>query len=212
MQHDFLNHAEILCIKQGIPSNISSGRSASIRGIEKKSQVINDFIFSEKILSYVSQFLNENVQFVRAILFDKTSQNNWLVAWHQDRTVAVSNKFELKGWNSWSIKDNTHHVQPPVEVLDEMVTCRIHLDSNTIENGCLKLIPGSHRYGVLSHDEIQKVSVESEVINCIGDAGSMLVMRPHILHASSKMTDTVRRRVLHIEYTSYSLPNEIKWA
>ncbi len=119
---------------------------------------------------------------VRAILFNKTFNNNWLVTWHQDKTVTVSTKFECDGWEPWSIKDNIHYVQPPIEVLNYMVTLRIHLDDTDENNGCLKVIPKSHMFGILPQDKIFEHTKKHEQVSCIGKRGSVLVMRPHILH------------------------------
>ena len=56
------------------------------------------------------------------------------------KTIAVSDKFEKAGWGPWTLKAGVHHVQPPIEVLNNMVTFRIHLDDTNESNGCLKLI------------------------------------------------------------------------
>lgn len=58
---------------------------------------------------------------VRVIFFDKTSDNNWLVSWHQDRTVSVDKRMEIPGWGPWTVKDGVHHVQPSVNILNRMV-------------------------------------------------------------------------------------------
>jgi ectoine hydroxylase-related dioxygenase (phytanoyl-CoA dioxygenase family) len=101
------------------------------------------------------KYLTGEPKLVRVILFDKTAANNWLVTWHQDKTVAVSQRHDISGWGPWSIKDGVHHVQPTIDVLNQMVTFRIHLDDSMEEKGCLRLIPKSHTNGIMSHEEIQ---------------------------------------------------------
>jgi ectoine hydroxylase-related dioxygenase (phytanoyl-CoA dioxygenase family) len=81
---------------------------------------------------------------VRAIFFDKSSGSNWLVPWHQDLTIAVASKCEAPGFGPWSVKDGIPHVQPPDELLKQMIALRLHLDDCDASNGALRVIPGSH--------------------------------------------------------------------
>jgi len=48
---------------------------------------------------------------VQAILFDKTPDANWKVAWHQDLTIPVEARIETAGFGPWSGKDGVPHVQ-----------------------------------------------------------------------------------------------------
>ena len=187
-------------------------RRGGIRNIEKKSARVLEYATSSSMLNTAEQYLSGAPKLVRAIYFNKTPSNNWLVTWHQDKTVSVSEKFEKKGWSTWSVKDHMHHVQPPLFVLDEMVTFRVHLDASTLETGCLKVIPNSHTLGILGQENIDEFVDDAEVFLCSAPRGSALVMRPHILHSSSKATSPSHRRVLHLEYSSYSLPQGVTWA
>ena len=72
---------------------------------------------------------------VRGILFDKVPDANWKVSWHQDVTIAVKNKVEADGYGPWSVKADVLHVQPPAEVLEEMLSVRFHIDPCGEENG-----------------------------------------------------------------------------
>src|SRR5215207_5208506 len=87
---------------------------------------------------------------VRGILFDKSAGANWLVPWHQDLTIAARERFEAEGFSAWSMKDGIPHVQPPVTMLERMLTIRLHLDAADETNGALRIIPGTHRLGKLS--------------------------------------------------------------
>src|SRR5580692_1629714 len=69
----------------------------------------------------IEPVLGEKWRPVRAILFDKTPQANWKVPWHQDLSIAVSEKVEVDGYGPWSVKAGIPHVQPPVDVLNQMV-------------------------------------------------------------------------------------------
>ena len=148
---------------------------------------------------------------VRAILFDKTPKQNWLVAWHQDKTVCVTQQFELEGWGPWSVKNSVIHVQPPLAVLQHQLALRIHIDDANVDNGCLKILPSSHMAGLMKEADIQAIDKSSAVI-CEANAGDVLLMKPHVLHASSKAKTPSARRVLHLEFSTYRLPEGIAWA
>ena len=183
-----------------------------IRRIESLVPAVAELAQSANLIRVAEQHLNGKAHLVRAIYFDKTPENNWYVTWHQDRTVAVSNRFEQEGWGPWTLKDGVCHVQPPLEVLENIVTIRIHLDPATKTNGCLKIVPGSHRQGLIPSDQVIERVDKTQVAYCETSAGGALVMRPHLLHASEKSATAKSRRVLHFEYSSYQLPEGISWA
>lgn len=212
LARNFLSSEMAISIINETDSELLRSKGAGIRNVEKKFKSVSELAFSAYIHAQAEKYLPGRATLVRAILFDKSPENNWLVTWHQDKTVAVSSKFEAEGWGPWSLKDGVHHVQPPVEVLEDMVTFRIHLDESNLQNGCLKLIPGSHSMGILSQEQIHDVAKTSTGIPIKAPVLSALVMRPHILHASSRGTEPSRRRILHLEYSSYKLVCGVQWA
>ncbi|TQV88682.1 phytanoyl-CoA dioxygenase family protein [Aliikangiella coralliicola] len=168
------------------------------------------------MLDQAAKYLVGNPCLVRVILFDKSRHNNWSVSWHQDKTIALSNKVELEGWRGWSKKEGIYHVQPPLAVLNNMVTFRLHIDPATKDNGCLRVIPGSHQHGLLQSEQINQYVLENDYLECEMNSGSVLVMRPHLIHSSAKgsyhQSSLNSRRVIHVEYSSYQLPRGISWA
>ena len=131
--------------------------------------------------------------------------------WHQDLTIAVKEKQELPGFSTWTLKDDIHHVQPPVEIMERMVTLRIHLDDTDQTNGALRVIPESHRNQRYSAEAIAKKTSGNLEIICEAKAGDVLVMRPLILHSSKKGILTGHRRIIHVEFSSEELPTPLKW-
>lgn len=209
---DFIEPSFLESIKSDIELTDSKIKGGGIRNAEKKFSTVQALIDQGILSRLAKSYLGKESNLVRVILFDKTPTNNWLVTWHQDRTIAVSSKVDVEGWGPWSIKGGCHHVQPGIDVLNSMVTFRLHIDESTEENGCLRVIPKSHKCGVMSQAEISSYVQESVPVQCVAKPYSALVMRPHILHASSKATNPSNRRVLHVEYSSYTLPNGLKWA
>lgn len=208
---DFVSDADVSAINHDLDGYSIAKGKGGIRHIDQKIETVHDLVSSQKMLRAACRYLSGAPAVVRVILFDKTPDNNWQVPWHQDKTVAVSARVEIQGWGPWSIKAGVHHVRPPVAVLEEMVTFRIHLDEASPETGCLRLIPGSQRVGILSTEKVQAWVNKGPVVNCSVSAGAALVMRPLVLHASKKATRPTRRRVLHVEYSSYPLPSGLHW-
>lgn len=149
---------------------------------------------------------------VRSIFFDKTPDANWLVPWHQDLSIAVKQRIDVSGYGPWSIKDDVPHVQPPVEILETMVTVRLHLDDCDESNGALRVIPGSHLFGRLEAASIAKVRSNQKEVVCSMRAGDALLMRPLLLHASSQASAPAHRRVIHLEYAACELADGFEWA
>jgi len=199
-------------IKQEVEAYTAPYPKYGIRSADKKFDSIAKLMNSPMLVEKASEILGARPQVVRVIFFDKTKENNWLVPWHQDRTIALSKKADVKGWGRWSVKDGVHHVQPSIDVLDKMVTFRIHLDDSDKKNGCLKVIPNTHQKGLLSQEQIQEITSKEDFVYCEVNAGDVVLMRPHILHASSKCEIPKHRRIVHIEYSSYVLPKGLEWA
>ena len=86
---------------------------------------------------------------VQCTLFDKTPRRNWLVALHQDLSIPVRSRVDHPSLAAWSTKEGTHFVQPPAEVLEQLIAVRMHIDDCGISDGPLKVVPGSHRSGRL---------------------------------------------------------------
>lgn len=137
-----------------------------------------------------------------ATLFDKSSETNWLVTWHQDKALPITKAIEAPGWGPWSQKDGVTYAIAPASALEQVVAVRIHLDDSTNDNGSLRVLPDTHRLGVLNDAEIHELSQRIEPVVCTVPRGGLLVMRPLIVHASSKVVSDKPRRVLHLEYAA----------
>ncbi len=166
---------------------------------------------SERLLNLVRPHLLMEPIPVRTIYFDKSAETNWGVAWHQDLTLALRSQIEVSGFGPWSMKEGIPHVQPPMELLQQMLTLRIHLDDANESNGALQVLPDSHRQGRLSSEQIQELRTKHSEFLCTVSAGDVLLMRPLLLHASGRSTSNQHRRILHIEYAGFPLPPGLQW-
>ncbi len=184
--------------------------SAGRRGV-LAIPAISAFAESTRALKLLTPYLVGKPFPIRAIYFDKSAVANWSVAWHQDLMIAVRRKIDLPGFGPWRRKDLRVHVSPPVEILQQMLTVRFHFDLADDTTGALKVIAGSHRFGKLSADQIASFRAEERQVTCVANAGDALLMRPLLLHASSKNTTSCRRRILHIEYACSPLSGGLEW-
>lgn len=153
-----------------------------------------------RLVAIAQQILGPNAFPYRATLFDKSPISNWLVAWHQDKALPLRERHDLPEWGPWSVKDGVIYAHAPASALSRVVALRFHLDDSTTENGPLRVLPETHAMGVLSDNAIHDLSARTTAVDCLVPRGGILVMRPLIVHASSKSRSAMRRRVLHIEY------------
>lgn len=161
------------------------------------------------LLRTVMAVLGEEFGLVRGLYFDKPPGNSWALPWHKDLTIAVKEpRGEGSQFTRPTCKAGVPHVEAPVEVLQKMLTARIHLDEVTNENGPLRVVSGSHHTGKtlrLDDGAIRTILVA---------AGDVLLMRPLMAHCSNRSAaDTLRhRRILHLEFAAdQNLPEGYQW-
>jgi hypothetical protein len=157
------------------------------------------------------QALGPGARPVRAVLLDKTRKNNWSVAWHQDRTIAVCERIDVPGFGPWSKKAGAIHVAPPFALLERMITVRAHLDPCPSDNAPLLMAPGSHRLGWVSADRAAAEAERLGTSTCLAEAGDVWVYSTPILHASARALTPTRRRVLQIDFAAEDLPGGLEW-
>lgn len=160
----------------------------------------------------IARFAGTGARPVRAILFDKSDQVNWSLAWHQDRTIRVRARREVPGFGPWTVKAGLLHVAPPFELLERMVTIRIHLDDVPLDNAPLLIAPGSHRFGLVREHRIEPVVGQCGVYACTARAGDIWVYATPIVHASDAAATPRRRRVLQVDYAGFDLPGGLEWS
>lgn len=189
----------------------AKNKIGGVRNLLRTSAAVEKLAGSQPIIFVLESIINRRPFPVRAIFFDKNPDSNWLVPWHQDLAIAVAGHVENPTFSGWSIKDGVPHVHPPPEILEGMITLRLHLDDCSAENGALKIIPGSHQQGKLNAAAIAQLTQASQPVVCEVPKGGALLMRPLLLHASSPATHPSHRRVLHIEYATQELPHGLNW-
>lgn len=146
---------------------------------------------------------------VRALFFDKPPDNSWALPWHKDLTIAVlDNRLPSRHFSKPTRKAGVPHIEASVEVLEQMVTARIHLDDVSEENGPLRVIPGSQHTG----KELRLGETPPHSI--LVQRGDVLLMRPLLAHASNRSFPHTQRhrRILHLEFAAGAeLPDGFAW-
>jgi hypothetical protein len=138
---------------------------------------------------------------VQCTFFLKNEERNWLVPLHRDYSIPVKAKVASSDWSAWSLKQSVLFARPPQPVLASLVAVRLHLEDTDVHNGALQVVSGSHR---------SKVGGGERSSHFVPRGGAF-VMRPLLLHASSKVASG-GRRVLHFVYGPAELPDGAVWA
>lgn len=182
----------------------------AIRQFLKAVPDVSPLLLNENLKGLISNIFGDGYFVVKSIYFDKPGSSNWFVAWHQDLTISVDKKIDTAGYGPWTVKQNQFAVQPPLHILQDNFTVRIHLDDTNENNGALKVLSGSHLKEIYRPENIDwQQEIE---VNCNVQAGGVMIMRPLLMHASSRTTNSKKRRVAHIEFSRAVLADGFDWA
>ena len=159
--------------------------------------------------SHLKREIGNDCGLVRVLYFDKPSDRSWSLPFHKDLTIAVQdNSLPTEHFSKPTRKSGVDHVEASEQLLQNMLTLRIHLDEVTDANGPLQVIPGSHQSGKTV------VAYDREAVKILVDRGDVLAMRPMIAHGSGH-TDPdkqLHRRILHLEFCGTpDLPDGYQW-
>lgn len=181
----------------------------AIRNLVGEIPELLPLLHTPKLREVLAELFPAGCHLTKAIYFDKPAGSNWLVAWHQDLMINVAQRADQPGFGPWTAKTGWVAVQPPVWILENTVTLRLHLDDCDATNGALKVVPGSHRQGVVPPKAVAAQAATPSL--CVVPAGGAMLMKPLLLHASSRSTSARPRRVIHLEFSSEELPAGLAW-
>jgi len=189
----------------GSALRVGGGLVYAARNIPALWPPVKEIWKQPQLLSAIHELLGPNAGLVRVLYFDKPPGRSWALPWHKDMAIAVrDNRLPSSRFKRPTTKSGVPHVEAPQELLDNMLTARIHLDDVTDENGPLQVIPGSHRG--------QGETRQPQTI--LARAGNVLIMRPLLSHCSGgSLPHTNRhRRILHLEFAGTAvLPDGYAW-
>ena len=179
----------------------------AIRRVMQEIPALHRLVWNACIAGIVHELLGSGAFVTKSIWFEKPLGGNWFVGWHQDISISVSHRAEVPGYSRWTAKHGMIGVVPPVSVLERTLTLRIHLDDADSENGAVRVLPGSHLGGI-----VPAPVDDHTAVTCAFPRGGVMLMRPLLLHASSRSITDRPRRVLHIELNDRDLDGGLSWA
>ena len=207
---DRIRH-DVAALAIGEAVKTRQGRIFGARNLLSRLPSLVDILKSTPLENLVRRLMGKQAKPVRCLFFDKNVSANWSVAWHQDLTIAVRGKRPVAGFGSWTVKAGIPHVQPPVSILEKMLTLRLHLDMTDESNGALRVIPGSHRLGRLSPLFIEQLTRTKPARACTVQTGGALFIKPLLLHSSLSSRAPSHRRVVAVEFSADDLPGGLEW-
>ncbi len=184
---------EVVGFEPGVPGESdeeTQRRYLCIHFPHKISAVMTKYLATPRMLEVLTQIVGPNVKCMQSMLFIKATGKPGQ-AWHQDEDfIPTRDRSLVGGW--------------------------IAMDDATIENGCLWLIPGSHKPGVLWPMERQNDNRfdctdeatgfpyrDEDAVPVEVKAGTILFFNGYLLHRSlPNRAQTGFRRVLVNHYMS----------
>jgi hypothetical protein len=173
-----------------IPTKLTKNVSQYLR---INAQVLFPFVYAiarlPKMLDRVESILGPNLLIYSAELFIKEPQTPKIVSWHQDLTY-------------WGLGET-----------GEELTAWVALSDVTVESGCMRFMPGSHKQAIMPHrdtfDEHNLLSRGQEIAVDIDENDAVIVeLKPgqvsfhhgHMFHASGPNQSNNRRIGVAIRY------------
>ncbi|MEN8928264.1 MAG: phytanoyl-CoA dioxygenase family protein [Flavobacteriales bacterium] len=190
-------------------NHTKSTKLFAIRQLINTVPELKKLLFSEKLIKLLYTIFNSEFFLTKAIYFDKPKESNWFVGYHQDLSISVKEKHEVKGYENWTFKKGQFGVQPPTYILENTVTTRIHLDKTTSQNGALKIISNSHLDGIVRINS-KNLNTDNEVI-CEVKKGGIMLMKPLLFHTSNRSDNSSQRRVIHLEFSNLNLHKTLEY-
>ena len=141
----------------------------------------------ERLLDIAQQFIGPDIALFASHYISKPPYDGQAVLWHQDG-------------NYWPLE--------PMEV----VTLSLAVDDSTPENGCMRVIPQTHRTELMPHRQRTDVANvlsselephlvdESRAVDVVLRAGGVSIHHPNLVHGSNANRSPRRRCGLTIRY------------
>ena len=160
-------------------------------------EVYNKFLHHPGILAIAAQLIGPNLRSNGNKLNMKSPEYGSPVEWHQD----------------WAFYPHTN---------DDIMAVGVSMDDMMYENGCLLVIPGSHKGPVLTHHQngrfagavTEEVTDADKAVPIELKAGGISIHHVRTLHASARNVSTSPRRLLLYQYCAadaWNLQGHANW-
>ena len=142
--------------------------------------VFDAFVRSPKIVDIVADLMGPNIKLYYDQVFAKPPYAR-ANRYHQDSVF----------WNFFAS--------------NFQITCQLLLDDSTVENGCIRFIPGSHNFGLVNWEHLPYMLTEDVLAQEVSvplSAGDATFHNSLTLHCSGPNTTPSRRRGWSMHYVS----------
>lgn len=187
-------------------SRSASGEDYATRGLQRSIPALAETLRSARIESLAEQVLGAAAVLLDATFFNKHLGANWAVPSHQDRVLAAATA-DVQGAR---VRRGEAYCEPAAEFLGNLVALRVHFDRNDELTGALKLIRGSHLWGVVPDETLRQLQAD-RFTRVDAEPGDVLAMRPLAVHRSASGSAPTQRRVLHVVYGDTQRARELGW-
>ncbi len=160
---------------------------------------------------WISSELPATFVAVQCTLFEKSASKNWLVPVHQDLSIPVAERVQDPVLNGWFEKVGQLYVHAPLALLQQLLSVRLHIDDCGADDGPLQVLAGSHRNGLMGVEAAFAARQTQTPVSCLARQGDAMLMRPLLVHSSSRSTGSSKRRVLHFLFGPGELPLGLRW-
>ncbi len=176
----------------------AGGDSYSISTAHLRFGRVYDLLTHPRIVAYSKGLLGENVIAWGSHFFCKMPGDGKRVSWHQDSSY-------------WPLTPS------------KAVTAWLAIDDSSVENACMRFIPGTHHLGHLTYklSENDEANVLNQTVpgaetlgqpvNVELKAGEMSIHSDLLLHGSEANESTRRRCGLTLRYCPASVRAELGW-
>jgi phytanoyl-CoA hydroxylase len=143
-----------------------------------------DLAADPRILDVVEALIGPDICLYYSMLMMKPARSGAPAPWHQDLAFFVHDRARL-------------------------IACQVYLDDSTAENGCIHVVPGSHKLGLFNHFEGDRFTEVVQGDTSAFDAaavpvpvksGGMVVWHCLTLHRSLPNISDCARRAVVFEY------------
>ncbi len=144
-------------------------------------EAFHDILFFPKLTRPLRQLLGTpRVRFWHDQIFYKPARHGGVVAWHQD-------------YSYWTRTEPIGHI-----------TCFVALDDTTLENGCLHVIPGSHRWPLLPTVPLTGTAADMDAIKQVLSPEQLAQFKPTPISLKAGQCSFHHPLLLHGSYANTS--------
>lgn len=157
-----------------------------ISNLQIQSKIIESFITDKKLVKLVTRLIGHQIKVLWSLSLYKKPGGKADFTWHQDNSYV--------------------EIEPK-----EYITCYVPISNISEKNGCLWVLPGSHKQGLLKHNQT-KCGNQCYFGTDKGKPlplkkGSILFFSSLLIHRSSPNISETTRKAFSINYSSVHAVN-----